>query len=339
MSPSVWIGAVLAVLGGMFQGGFAVPMKYAKKWNHENIWSVFVMTGLVIFPWILTSLTIPSVFSVYRTAPIRSLILLGACGIGWGIGAVLVGIAFRMLGIGLGFALILGLSSLLGSLVPFLLGSSQSSSNFQLRLFALGGCIMVAGIAIVSAAGAIREKAEAGTIEHEGSQGKRFKAGLIIAIVAGVLSSLLSDGIAFTSHVVDLARQQGASPVWASNVVLAPMTTGGSIANLIYCAIMMKRNKSLSLFRAPSVGSHWIYGTSMGAFWYGGLVLYGLGEKSIGSVSGWPLFIGAMILSSSAAGFLTGEWRFAGRRAKLLLFGGSVLIFMALIIVGVANNE
>jgi L-rhamnose-H+ transport protein len=163
-------------------------------------------------------------------------------------------------------------------------------------------------------------------------------AGLMIAIVAGILSSLLSDAIAFTSDMVDTARKLGASPVWASNVVLAPVTTGGSIANFVYCAVMMKRNRSAGLLLQSWARSHWICGISMGAFWYGGLAIYGLGEQRIGSVNGWPLFIGAMILSSSAAGFLTGEWKSVGRRGKLLLCGGSLMIFLALVAVGMAHS-
>jgi L-rhamnose-H+ transport protein len=337
MNSSAWMGAFLAVLGGALQGAFAVPMKYAKRWNHENIWFVFVLTGLLIFPWILTSATVPSLAEVYRSAPLGSLILIAACGIGWGVGAVLVGVAFQILGIGLGFAVILGLSSFLGSLVPFLLQPSQSISSSELRLYLLGSCGMLIGITVVSFAGSIRERAEARDSRLSHRKVKRFATGLMVAIAAGILSSLLSDAIAFTSHMVDTARQLGASPLWASNVVLAPTTTGGSLANFVYCAIMMKRKQSAGLLLQPYATSHWVYGIAMGAFWYGGLVIYGLGQQRIGSVDGWPLFIGAMILSSSAAGFLTGEWKSVGLRGKLLLCSGSLVIFLALIVVGMVH--
>jgi len=339
MNPGVWLGAILAVVGGALQGGFAVPMKYARKWNHENIWFVFVLTGLLVFPWILTVAAVPSLAEVYRAASPASLALIAACGIGWGVGATLVGIAFRMLGIGLGFAIVLGLSALLGSLVPFLIQSRENISNLQGRLYLLGTCVMLVGIALVSVAGSMRERAAQQASGSSDAGRKRFAAGLLIAIAAGVLSSLLSDAIAFTSPMVDAARQLGASPVWASNVVLAPTTTGGSLANFIYCAFMMRRNRSVRLFWQPSVASHWVYGIAMGAFWYGGLTFYGLGEQKIGSVEGWPLFIGAMILSSSAAGFLTGEWSSARRGAKLVLCAGSLLIFSALIVVGMAHSR
>lgn len=338
MNPAGWMGAALAMVGGASQGAFAVPMKYARKWNHENIWFVFALTGLLVFPWVLTAATIPSLREVYRSTPPGSLLLIAVGGIGWGIGAALVGVSFRMLGIGLGFAIILGLSALLGSLVPFFMQPHRDISDPRDRLYLLGTCVMLIGIAVVSLAGSIRERAES-KIDGSGSNGgRRFAAGLLVAIAAGILSSLLSDVIAFTSPMVDTARHLGASPVWASNVVLAPTTSGGSLANFVYCAVMMRRNRSARLFWQSSVTSHWICGIAMGAFWYGGLVLYGLGEQKIGSIEGWPIFIGAMILSSSAAGFLTGEWRSVGRGGKLALCGGSLIIFLALIIVGMAHS-
>ncbi|MGB7189875.1 MAG: L-rhamnose/proton symporter RhaT [Acidobacteriaceae bacterium] len=339
MNAAAWMGAVLAVMGGALQGAFGVPMKYARKWNHENIWFVFTLTGLVLFPWILTVATVPSPAEVYRLAPLGSLVLIAVCGIGWGVGAALVGVAFRMLGIGLGFAIILGLSALLGSLTPFLIQPEQDVSDSRIHLYLLGACAMLIGIALVSIAGSIRERAESRESGSSHGGRRRFAIGLIVAISAGILSSLLSDAIALTSDMVSTARQMGASSVWASNVVMAPTTTGGALANFVYCAFMLRRNRSARLFWQPSVGSHWMYGIAMGACWYGGLAIYGLGEQRIGSVDGWPLFIGAMILSSSAAGFLTGEWKSAGQRGTWILCGGSLLIFLSLIVVGMAHSR
>ena len=338
MNSVTWIGAVLAVAGGALQGAFGVPMKYARKWNHENIWLIFTLTGLVFFPWILTAVTVPSLAEVYRQAPTSSLALIAVCGIGWGVGVVMVGIAFRMLGIGLGFAIILGLSALLGSLVPFLFLPQQHFSAMQKRLYLLGAGAMLIGIAMVSFAGSIREQVESKTDRISHDKRQQFAIGLVIAIIAGILSSLLSDAISFTSGMVRTALQAGASTVWASNVVTAPATTCGALASLVYCILTLRRNQSAGLFWQPSMGRNWILGIAMGACWYGGLALYGLGEQKIGSVDGWPLFIGAMILSSSAAGFLTGEWKSVGARGKWILCGGSLLIFLALIVVGMAHS-
>ncbi len=339
MDLGLWLGAVLVVSGGALQGAFAVPMKYARNWQHEHIWLVFAATGLVLFPWAVTVAAVPFLSEVYRATPPKLLAFIIASGIGWGVGAVLVGIGFRMLGIGLAFAIILGLSALLGSLVPFLIQTPEKWATAQGHLYLMGTFVMLVGIGIVSAAGSLRERAERATHDPAQPGRQRFVAGLLVAIVAGVLSSLLSDAIAFGGQVVDTARQFGASTVWAAGTLLALATTGGFLPNLLFCAHQMRRHHNTRLFWLPSARRYWLYGCLMGAFWYGGLAIYGLGEKKMGSVVGWPLFIGAMILSSSGAGLLTGEWASAGRRAKAYLFVGSLIIFLALIIVSMAHHE
>lgn len=337
MNEALLLGAILAVVGGAMQGAFAVPMKFASKWKHENVWLVFSVSGLLVLPWIVTALTIPHFWQIYGASPLNLLGVVFVCGVGWGVGAALVGIAFRMLGIGLAFAIILGLGSLLGSLVPFVFQSQASFASRQGMLFVVSTIVMLAGVGVVSVAGSLRDRDQSAS-EPDAGTGRRFFAGLVIAVAAGVLSSLLSDAIAFTQPVVNLALQDGVSPVWASNIVLALLTTGGALANVVYCTYKLRRDKTGSLYFAKDTASHWGFGVLMGAFWYGGLMLYGLGEQRVGTVTGWPLFIGAMILSSSAAGFLTGEWKGAGRRAKIYLCVGSVVIFAALIITGIAQN-
>ena len=52
----------LILLGSVLQGTFAVPMKFAPRWRHENIWLVFTFSGLVVFPWLLAIWTVPRVW-------------------------------------------------------------------------------------------------------------------------------------------------------------------------------------------------------------------------------------------------------------------------------------
>lgn len=89
MTGAFWLGAIFAVVGGSMQGAFAVPMKHARRWQHENTWLVFAVSGLVILPWIITVLTIPHWVEIYRSSPVDLLAVLFVCGVGWGIGAAL----------------------------------------------------------------------------------------------------------------------------------------------------------------------------------------------------------------------------------------------------------
>jgi hypothetical protein len=46
----LWLGVGAVITAGMLQGVFAVPMKFASRWNYENIWLVYSLTGMVLFP-------------------------------------------------------------------------------------------------------------------------------------------------------------------------------------------------------------------------------------------------------------------------------------------------
>jgi L-rhamnose-H+ transport protein len=66
MEIQILAGAAIVLVAGILQGLFAVPMKFARRWNYENIWLVFALVGLVIFPWVLTLATVPQIGEVYR---------------------------------------------------------------------------------------------------------------------------------------------------------------------------------------------------------------------------------------------------------------------------------
>ncbi len=328
----------MVLAGGVLQGTFAVPMKYARKWAHENIWVVFCLTGMVIFPWLLTASAVPSLARVYASDSSGTLLAIVSFGIVWGVGATLTGLGLRMLGIGLGLAIILGLSASVGSLVPLLALTPEKVFSTQGTYYLAGTLVMFTGLALVAVAGLLRERSSDGA-ERAGRAS--FTAGLLVCIAAGVLSSTLNFSYAFGGELIENARRAGASAVWAPNVAAAPATTGGFLANLLYCAHLMRRNGSFSRFRLPGSGGHWLLGVMMGAFWYGGLAAYGMGLSrmgAFGTVAGWPLLMGAIIVSSNAAGLLTGEWRQAGRRAKTYLFAGSAVILAALAVLALAQK-
>jgi L-rhamnose-H+ transport protein len=152
---------------------------------------------------------------------------------------------------------------------------------------------------------------------------------------------MLNFAYAFGAEAISNARQLGASPLWAANVAAAPATTGGFLVNAIYCSYRMRQNGSARNFWCPGAGSHWLLGIVMGAFWYGGLAAYGIGIHwmgDFGTVAGWPLLMGMIIISSNVAGLVTGEWKDAGRKAKTYLLIGCGVILLALVILSLAQR-
>lgn len=344
MTLALLLGAALIFVGGVLQGTFAVPMKFARKWKHENTWLVFSLTGMVIFPWLLTAAVVPSLRQVYAATSFQTFGLVVLFGLLWGAGAVLTGIGLKLLGVGLGLAIILGLSASVGSLIPLLVLTPGKLFSAQGCIYLIGTLVMLGGIAVVAVAGSLRQRAEdAGQgIDNRSRTATPFVAGLLVCIASGVLSSTLNFTYAFGAQAVANARQLGAPAIWASNVVTAPATTCGFLANFLYCAYRMRRHRTAGLYWLPGTGGHWLLGAMMGVFWYGGLAVYGMGIDQMGSfgtVAGWPLLMGSIIVSSNAAGLATGEWRNAGALARRYLFGGSSIILAALAILALAQGR
>ena len=74
VNHQLWLGLGAVVVAGMLQGVFAVPMKYASRWNYENVWLVFAFSGMVVFPWLLTTATVPQVGRVYALSSGKTLV-------------------------------------------------------------------------------------------------------------------------------------------------------------------------------------------------------------------------------------------------------------------------
>ena len=337
MNSALWTSLGLILLGGILQGTFAVPMKRARQWRHENIWLLFASTGLVIFPWLWAAVTVPHLADVYASAPASSVVSVVAFGLGWGIGATLTGIGINLLGIGLGLGLILGICASAGSLVPYLaLEHGQLFNQRGLRYLA-GTGIMFAGIALVTVAGIAREKEFS---KGQSAPRRSIWVGLAVCVGSGLLSSMLNFAFAFGGGLLQTAAQLGTPAQWTSNVVIAPATTGGFVANLVYCVYQFRKHNSWSLFQKPHTGGHWIAGALTGAFWFGGLALYGVGQLGMGRygvVLGWPIMMGSVIVASNIAGLLTGEWDGTGQRTRGFLAAGCAVILAALAVLARAQ--
>ena len=121
--------------------------------------------------------------------PSRELVILAGFGLAWGGGAVLFGLGMDMLGLTLGYPLIMGLNASVGTFVPLLWLYGSSMFAGRRLLIAAGAIVAIAGISVCSFAGARRESAVHGErrVSHS-----RFVPGLLIAVASGFLSCLVA---------------------------------------------------------------------------------------------------------------------------------------------------
>lgn len=341
MISTIATGSVIVLAAGVLQGMYAVPMKFAKRWNYENIWLLFTVNALVVFPWILTAVTVPHLGAIYRATPLGTLVVIAGFGLCWGIGVTLIGLGLNMLGIGLGFAVILGLSASVGSLIPLFVLNPEKICTYQGYVYMIGTAIMLIGVACGARAGFLRDKEQKTKLQEDDAPRSSFFAGLLIVIVAGLLSSSLNFCYAFGGAAIAAAEAQGTSAVWSSNVITALATTGGFIANLIYCGYLLWKNSTTRLFWSDGAGWNWLCGILMAVCWFGGQAMYGLGSSrsgDLGTVVSWPLLMGMIIITSNIAGFLAGEWTATSRRSRVYLCCSMATILVALGILALGHS-
>jgi L-rhamnose-H+ transport protein len=324
-----WAGVVLA---GLLNGSFAVPLKTSRVWRFNHIWTLHSLLAMGVIPWVVAMVAVPRWGDLLTRVDLRGWLILIGWGVLFGIASLLYGIAVDLLGIALGFAIQLGLSIVLGALLPLLWAGA-----FELRsrgdwFFILGLALMVVGVILCAQAG--------GSIGKPGSSGtKRFRLGLTIAIIGGVLAPTLNFGIQYgtrlLSHGVEARWKQG-FPVeiylaWAVFLSSAAVVQAG------YCISRVVREHSTGVFVAGVRTRDALGVPAMSLLWISSVYLYGrsaFGLGPLGNSFGWPVFVALIILTSNAWGVLLAEWRQAGKAAFFRMIAGSSVLIVAAFLIG-----
>jgi L-rhamnose-H+ transport protein len=319
------MGIVLALVAGLMSGNCMLPLKFNRHWRWENTWLVFSVISLVVLPWGLALGLVEHLVQVYRAlslAQVAAPVLLGA---GWGIAQVLFGISVQRLGLGLAYAIIVGLGALLGTLVPMFIQHRAQLDVVALFYILSGVTVMSAGIALSTWGGQARERET--HVDTTAASRNRYGAAVLLAVLCGLMAPMLNYSFAFGQDIARQAVDQGNSQVRAAYAVWPVGLAGGFLPNTLYSLYLLRKNRSWQLFRPAAPDLYW--SSLMGVLWMGAFALYGMSAAYLGSLGtsiGWGLFQIFMIITASLSGVLTGEWRYAPRKARLLLASGMVCL-------------
>ncbi len=331
---SVSGGVLLSLLAGVLNGSFATPTKYAARWKWENLWAIWAVVAFFVVPWILAIVTVPHLFAVYQTASMRTLLSVIGWGAGYGIAAVCFGLGVEAIGIALNFAIALGLSTAVGSLVPLITLHPEQLFTRKGVVVEAGIVIVLLGIVMCAVAGRAKERE---LLQNSSGAGQpaanrtRFKVGLAFAIVAGIGSPFVNFGLAFGGPLLSGAAAQGASAASQANVIWPVLLTSTLIPYLVYCGYLWRKNNSLGLFALPGTGHYWLLGALMGVLWMSSIAIFGTASAAMagmGPVLGWPLFMSAIIVVSNAWGLATGEWRQVRHQTLAMVSVGMLLLVL-----------
>ncbi len=152
-------GTVLAVVSGIMNGSFTLPMRFLGRWDWEHVWSLFIAVSCLVMPAVILTIEAPNSWAILIQAPSGALTIATVAGFAWGFGAIMFGQSVSAIGISLANTLTLAISSALGSLLPLILLARQRLFEPEGLRILEGVAVAVIGIVFCGYAGRLREKA------------------------------------------------------------------------------------------------------------------------------------------------------------------------------------
>lgn len=336
MVEHLWQGLFLTAAAGLLSGNCMLPMKFARRWAFENTWLVFSLVSLVVVPWVLALVLVTNLGGVYSALQNSAFLAPLGFGFGWGIAQVLFGLSIARLGLALGYAIIVGLGAVLGTLVPLFVKSLQVVGTSRGTFILSGVAIMVAGIIVSAYAGKVRERGSTADRAKRGNYG----AAVALALVCGLMAPMLNYAFAFGESIANEAVKQGTSREAAGYAVWPIALLGGLVPNAGYSVWLLSHNGTWSTFRRTWAPDVW-FGCFMGVLWMGAFAVYGVSSAYLGALGtsvGWALFQIFMIMTANLSGVLAGEWRSAPPNAMRALWTGLGLLALATAVIAAGNR-
>ena len=330
------------IVGAASAASFYAPIEKVKRWSWETTWAIAGFFSWILLPIGLSLILLPHFGAFYAAQDPHVLLMAALFGAMWGVGNVSYGLTMRHLGMSLGIGVAIGVTLVVGTLVPpFMHGkASQLFSTPSGRLAMAGIVVALVGIAVVSYAGHQKEK-QLG----KGAQEFNVTLGLALAVMCGIFSSGFSFGLDAATPMRNAALAAGVNPLYARLPSYVLIMGGGAVVNMSYCFFRLAFKKSLSLRSdlsqpAPVLARNAALAASGGIMWYLQFFFYAWGEANIPAQVGyvnWMLHMSIYVLCGALVGLALGEWKGVGSRPVRLLWAGIIIIIAAANLVGLGT--
>ena len=334
------IGLVIIAIGSLGQSSSYVPINKVKNWSWECFWLIQGIFAWLVFPFVGALLAMPdglSLFDVYLQESVAVYKSVGY-GILWGIGGLTFGLSMRYLGIALGQSLALGTCSAFGTLIPASLKGQDLFSGEGLVLLT-GVSIAIAGIAVIGYAGALKSSNMSDDEKKKAVKDFALKKGLLIAILAGVMSACfnlgLEAGAPIKAHILSL----GSESLLTLNPIILLVTIGGFVTNACYCLFQNYKNKSFKDYTTITA-SNWInnllFCALAGLLWYSQFFGLGVGQSffepgSVMMAFSWSILMSLNVLFSNIWGIILKEWQGVKKKTIVILVTGLAILIFSII--------
>jgi L-rhamnose-H+ transport protein len=336
---SIFAGIGWHLLGASCAASFYAPIEKVRRWSWETTWAVAGLFSWILLPIGVSLFLLPDFQGFYASMGTHLLLKVALFGAMWGVGNVSYGLTMRHLGMSLGIGVAIGITLVVGTLIPPLL-HGQAAMLFTTRggQFTMAGVIVaLIGVATVSYAGHQKERQLSGETREF-----NVKLGLLLAVLCGVFSSGMSFAIDAARPMEAAALHLGVNPLYAALPSYVMIMGGGAVVNLSYCFVRLAALKRLSL-RADlaqpggTVLRNGLLAAAGGIMWYLQFFFYAWGAANVPQrlfYVNWMLHMSMYVLCGGLVGLALGEWAGVGSRPVRLLWAGILVIIAAANLVG-----
>lgn len=333
------IGTGLHALGGVSASTCYLPFQGIRGWSWGTFWLVQASFAWIIMPIVLGVLTVPGYFSILAGAPsgpFWGAFLLGGL---YGFGGMSFGLAIRHVGYSLTYTISIGISAVVGTILPLMIfgGLTEYFSRPGGGIVLAGMVLSMLGVMVCGWAGFRKER------DLTAAQGSRVQfhmaKGLVLTVIAGVLSGVFNVSLEVGQPIADMAAQQGAGN-FQGNAKQIVSTAGCFVVNAVWFLVVGLRGGTLKEFTGRSgltAGLRMrnaLWSALAGTLWSMQFFFYGLGHVQMGSFQfvSWVLHMSMLIFFSYGVGVIMKEWSSVHRSTYGMLVVALVVLVVSFVI-------
>ncbi len=340
-NPNPILGTAFHTVGAGSAALCYAPQRALHQWSWQTYWLVQAATCWLVLPWIFAWFTIPELGAVLHEAPGAAMVKSYSLGVLYGVGGIAFGLAIRHIGFSLTYALAIGISCVLGTLLPpALAGTLGETLRSTAGTYVVGGVLLGGGAMIVTGLAGFRKERELASGSVRSSFNPRL--GLPIVFLAGVLSAVFNFSLQAAAPIAEIAAKHGAG-YFQGNVIYLFSNSGAFTTTLVYAGWLATSRGTWGEFSRTSDGvglvRNYLLSLLTGLLWYLQFFFYGLGHVRMGrfEFSSWAIHMIILIFLSAGFGVAIGEWKACRSSTKLLVTVSIALLLGAVGLISYGN--
>lgn len=339
------LGIIYHSIGGFSSASFYVPYNGVKKWSWVTYWIVLGFVAWIIMPTVGGMITSSDLRQILSSTSFSARTWTFFYGFLWGFGGLLAGLGLRYLGLALGQSICLGVSAIVGTVIPAIMQNKLTLlfTTMPGAIILTGFLLCIVGVFFCGYAGVLKDRSLSEADKK--ASVKEFSAvkGFTMALLGGVFSACMAFAIAAGAPIAQKAEQMGTNPVFVNIPIFVLALGGGFCSNLIYNIITSTKNKTFGDYTiSPRSTLLKNYGLALlsGLMWYGQFFFYGMGSTKMGQYdfASWSIHMASIIIFSNLWGVVLKEWKATDTRTRIYLWMGIVTLILSVILIGAGNN-